>query len=248
MKKLLTTTLAAGLVAGVATAEVSTTFDFASAYVFRGVTYNDGAVFQPGIEASGLGVPEAWGGVTIGAWGNYDIGDYDNTLASSEFSEVDWYLSYSLPTFVEGLDLFAGYTEYTYPGALGGADKEGNVGVGYEVIGIGLGYTLYFNVGSGEKYYYNEFVASYGYDFTEELAASVYGSAAYLTSDAPGQKDGFADGSLGADVSYALNDVWGIGASVTYIAQLDDEVLADGKYGTGYDVDLVGMLSLGASF
>ena len=35
MKKIVTTTIAAGLIAGAAAAEVSTTFDFASAYVFR---------------------------------------------------------------------------------------------------------------------------------------------------------------------------------------------------------------------
>ncbi|MEE9369380.1 MAG: hypothetical protein V3V05_11050 [Pontiella sp.] len=248
MKKIITTTLAAGLVASMATAEVSTTFDFSSAYVFRGVTYNDGAVFQPGIEATGLGVPEAWGGLTVGAWGNYDFDDYDDTLPTSEFSEVDWYLSYSLPSLVDSLDLFLGYTEYTYPGVAGGADKEGNVGVGYGIAGIGLGYTLYFNVGNGDKYYYNEFAIDYGFEFTEELGASIYATAAYLSVDVAGAEDGFADGSLGGDISYTLSDVWSVGASVTYIAQLDDKVLPDAKYGAGYDVDLVGMLSLAASF
>ncbi|HSR87586.1 MAG TPA: hypothetical protein VLL07_01425, partial [Pontiella sp.] len=125
MKKTITTMIAAGLVASVATASVDVTLDLASAYVFRGVTFNDGAVFQPGIEASGLGLPEEYGAVAVGAWANYDIDDYGDTLESSEFSEVDWYLSYSLPTFVEGLDLFVGYTEYTYPAA--GVDEDGNI-------------------------------------------------------------------------------------------------------------------------
>jgi hypothetical protein len=255
MKKIITTTIAAGLIAGIASAEVSTTFDFASAYVFRGVTYNDGAVIQPGIEATGFQIPEEYGSVTFGAWGNYDIGDYDGNLTSSQFSEVDWYASYGLPTFVEGLDLFLGYTEYTYPGAVGVADKEGNVGVGYAIKGIGLGYTLYFNVGGGDKYYYNEFTIDYGHDFTEELSGSVSASAAYFSSDNDSE-NGLADGNLGADISYALSEVWSIGASVAYIAQLDDQVLADADIipndpdnsDFGYDVDLVGILSLAATF
>ena len=251
MKNIITTTIAAGLIAGAATAEVSTTFNLASAYVFRGVTYNDGPVFQPGIEAAGLGLPEAYGAVTVGAWGNYDIDDYGGLLDSSEFSEVDWYLSYSLPVFVEGLDLFAGYTEYTYPNG-GTADKEGNLGAGYELAGIGLGYTAYFNVGSGGKDVYNEFTLGYGMDLAEGLALGLGASAAYVAADEG--DSGFADGSLSADVSYALGEVWSIGASVTYIAQLDDQILVDETLavdpvdGFGYDVDVVGILSLAASF
>jgi len=244
MKKIIAVTMAAGLAASVASAGVSTTFDFASAYVFRGVTYNDGAVFQPGIEADGLGLPEEYGSVVVGAWANYDIDDYGGTLNSSEFSEVDWYGSYSLPSLVDGLDLFLGYTEYTYPGALGGADKEGNIGAGYEVAGVALGATVYFNVGGGDKYYYYEFTAGYDMELTEELGASLGASAAYL--DQENADSGFADGSLSAGLSYALSDVWSAGLSGAYIAQLDDKILPDGM--GAYDVDFVGMLSLGASF
>lgn len=254
MKNVITTTIAAGLVASVATAGVDVTMDVASAYVFRGVTFNDGPVFQPGIEASGLGMPEAWGSVAVGAWANWDISDYDGNVPSSEYSEVDWYASYSLPAFVDGLDLFVGYCEYTYPGLEGGADKEGNAGIGYEIAGIGLGYTIYFNVGNGAKDLYNEFTLGWGYDISEELALGLGASAAYIAADEG--DSGLADGSLSADISYALGDVWSIGASVAYIAQLDDEILADTVYapdGTivgdpGYDVSVVGMLSLGASF
>ncbi len=273
MKKLITTTIAAGLVAGVAFAEVSTTFDFASAYVFRGVTYNNGAVFQPGIEASGFALPEEYGSLTVGAWGNYDIADYDNNLEGSEFSEVDWYGSYSFPTFVEGLDIFVGYCEYTYPGAVGdaeiviengetnavgsavGADKEANIGVGYEISGVAVGFTTYFNVGGGgADSAYCELTAGYGFDIAEGLSASIDASAGYIIQSS--DRDAWNDGTIGASLSYAVTDVWSIGASLTYIAQLDDEMLADAQYdstgmltsGNGYDVEMVGMLSIGASF
>ena len=48
--------------------------------------------------------------------------------------------------------------------------------------------------------------------------------------------------------SYALGEVWSIGASVAYIAQLDDAVLVDVDQGGTYDVDVVGVLSVGAAF
>ena len=245
MKKIIAVTMAAGLVASAASAGVGVTADFASAYVFRGVTFNDGAVFQPGIEADGLGLPEEYGSVVVGAWGNYDIDDYGGTLASSQFSEIDMYASYSLPTIVSNLDLFVGYCEYTYPGAAGGADKEANIGAGYEIAGIGLGYTLYWNIGGGgmDAYSYHEFSVGYGMDFTDELSGEVGARAGFVDYDT---ESGFSDYDISGAVSYALSDVWSVGASLAYIGQGDEDVLPDGQY--AYDVDFVGMLSLAAGF
>lgn len=255
MKKIIVTTIAAGLIAGAATAEVSTTFDFASAYVYRGTTWNDGAVFQPGIEASGLGMPEAWGGVTVGAWGNYNLSDYDETVNSSDLSEMDLYISYSLPGFVEGLDLYVGYCDYTYPGTDGTSEKEANVGAGYEIAGIGIGLAYYQGIGGGiNGNAYIEGSVGYGYDITEELAAEVGARIGF--ADYEGGESGLNDYDLSAAVSYALGEVWSVAASVAYIGQGDDAVLGDANIITGdadnstygYDVSVVGMLSLAASF
>ena len=245
MKKAIIAAVGAGLVAGAASAEVSTSLDFASAYVFRGVTYNDGPVFQPGVEASGLGLPEEMGGVSVGFWGNYDIDDYGGTLNSSEYSEIDWYFSYTLPSMVDGVDVSVGFCEYTYPNG-GTADKEANIGVSYGIGDLGLGATAYFNVGGGDTDFYYELAAEYGVTISDAMSASVGATAGY--ADPENGDSGFSAGTLSAGVSYALNEVWSVGVSGTYIAQLDDSILADGKYGAGYDVDFVGMLSLGAEF
>jgi uncharacterized protein (TIGR02001 family) len=248
MKKIITTTIAAGLVAGVAMAEVSTTFDLASAYVFRGVTLNDGAVFQPGIEASGFGMPEEYGGFAFGAWANYDIDNYNDNQPGSTVTETDWYASYSLPSFVDSLDLFVGYTEYMYGG--GDRDEEINLGASYEIAGVGLGLTLYKGVGGliGDQLYV-EATAGYGMDFTEELSGSVFGSIGFMNYDqavansvAPSLEDGFHNYSIGADIGYALSEKWSAGASVTYIGQGDDAVLPEGVF--GYDADVVGMIGV----
>ncbi|MEN8253886.1 MAG: hypothetical protein ABFR33_00300 [Verrucomicrobiota bacterium] len=250
MKNTMTRTVAAGMVAawvGTAFAEVGVTADFASAYVFRGATFNDGFVVQPGIEASGLGLPEEYGSVAAGAWGNFDVDDYGGTLAGSEFSEIDWYASYSLPNFVDGLDLFVGFTEYTYPTAASVADKEVNLGVGYEIAGIALGATTYLGVGggiNGNAYY--DLSAAYAYAVSKELELSVGALVGYFDPDTG--TAGWNDGVFDLAASYALGETWSVGASVAYIAQLDDAVLVDVGKGGAYDVDFVGMLSFGAAF
>ena len=241
MKKIIiTTAIVAGLAAGGATAG-SVTADFASAYVFRGVTFNDEAVFQPGVE-SGLPIPEEFGSLAIGAWGNYDIGDYGGSLKSSEFSEVDLYASYGLPTLVEGLDLSIGWTEYTYPNG-GVSDKEASLGAGFSIADIALGATAYLGVGGAAKgTTYLEFAAGYDIEIDEAMVVSLGGSFAYVDFD--GGENGLHDGSLSAALSYAFAESWSAGISATYIAQLDDEVLVDVEDGGGYDVEFVGMFSL----
>ncbi|HKL20200.1 MAG TPA: TorF family putative porin, partial [Tichowtungia sp.] len=101
-------------------ADVSATVDFASAYVFRGVTLNNGLVMQPGVEVSGFGLPEEYGSIAAGIWANYDLDDEDGM--GSDFSEIDYYMSYTLP--IEALDVSIGYTEYDYPNDLGDNDRE----------------------------------------------------------------------------------------------------------------------------
>ncbi|NLX25743.1 MAG: hypothetical protein GXY61_07265 [Lentisphaerae bacterium] len=251
MKNIIAITLAAGLMAAAVSAEVRTSFDLASAYVFRGVTYNDGAVFQPGIEVSGLGLPEEMGSVAVGAWANYDIDDYGGSLTGSQFSEVDWYAFYSLPSMVDGLDVSIGYFEYTYP--MSGdastpptvADKELRVGLGYAVGDVGLGVTYYQFVGGdycGDARI--ELSAGYDYAISDSVSASFGAVAGYVEPE--NGDSGLADGSLSAGVSYALTDIWSLGVNGSYIAQLDDEILPDGP--GSYDVNFVGVMSLSASF
>ena len=246
MKKMITTTtIAAGLIAGMASAEVAVTLDFASAYVFRGVTLNDGAVLQPGIEVSGFEIPEAYGALALGAWGNYDLDDYGPAGAtSSSFQETDWYGSYSLPALVEGLDLFVGYCEYSY--GAGASDKEANVGAGYSIGDLAVGLTWYQGVGGliGSQSYI-EAVIGYALEISEDLSASVDATAGFLDPSADGADSGFNDYSIGVSVGYAITDAWSAGASLAYIGQGDDKVLGDSSAAAaGYDVSAVGVLSI----
>ncbi len=247
MRKLITKVVAAGAfltIAGTAAAETSITADFASAYVFRGYTLNDETVFQPGIEASGLGLPEEIGTFTVGAWGNFDIGDYGGEVNSGQFSEVDWYASYALP--IEVVAISIGITDYTYP-ALADTqeDVEINLGIGYDIAGFALTATAYRGVSGSLLGGLTtlEFGVEYGFELNEALSASVSADVRYMDGD---DTSGWNDGTIGAGISYALSDAWAINASVTYIAQLDDDVLVDGPF--AYDVDFLGTIGIGTTF
>jgi len=257
MKKMIIAAMAMGLVAGSALAGSSASVDFASAYVFRGQTLNDGFVVQPGIEIDGFGLSEGCGSLALGTWGNFDVDEPSPGAASSEFSEIDWYVSYGLPTLVEGVDLSVGFTEYAYGGS---SDKEINLGAGTAVGDVALGASV--NVMVGGEYLgqiYASFSAEYAVEVDENIEVGASASVGYIVQgeaqeagySAGGAEDGLNDATLGLSATYALNEVWSVGVSGAYIAQLDDEVLVDIDDSTGsgaYDVDFVGMLNLAASF
>lgn len=232
--------MVAALVAGAAhAADVSAGVDFASAYVFRGVTYNDGLVMQPGVSVSGLPIPEQYGSVTLGTWANFDIHDVG---AGKEFSEVDYYLTYALP--VKAFDLSTTYTEYTYPQGAS-ADREVAVTAGKAIGETGLYPSLTVNYGVDgaiDNSWYIQGGLGYSKDLTDALALSASVKAAYAVVD--GGTDGFNDATASLGLSYALTENWSARGSVNYVAQLDDDVLSD----DAYDRPVYGMLGVGCDF
>lgn len=214
-------------------ADASLSLDLASAYVFRGATMNDGLVLQPGLEASGAG------GLTVGVWGNLDLDDYDGALEKDEFSEVDLYASYALP--ISLVDLSVGYTEYVYPmGAR--ADREASISLGKSAGPLDLAADFYYGVDGGiRKAFYVELSAGSEFEIGC-LGIELGAMAAYRDPDKG--DSGFSHWTATAGLSLGP-----VGASVTYIGQIDDKVLPDaGEDSVGYDVDVVGMLSASASF
>ncbi len=209
-------------------ADASLSLDVASAYVFRGTTFNDGLNLQPGMEVGGLG------GLSVGVWGVLDLDDYDGAVVENQFEEVDLYASYALP--VEILDLSVGYTEYLYPSAGGDADREVGLSIGKSVGPVALAADLYYGLdGAIEKQFYSELSAGTEFDIGcigAELGAMV----AFVDPDEG--ESGFSHFSLSAGLGYGA-----FGASVAYIGQIDDDVLVDVEDGGGYDVEVVGMLS-----
>jgi len=226
-------------------AGVDLSLDVASSYIFRGVTFNDGLVVQPGLEVTGLPI-------TIGVWGNLDGDDYDDSLDSGQFSEIDLYASYAIP--VEVIDLSVGYTEYTYPSGGGAADREANVSIGYENV-VALGLSLNYGLDGGiEQSFYGEASVGYEAELAEDVSLEVGAAVGYLSPDEG--EDGFSHFTVGAEVGWSL-----LSLGVMYVGQIDDDVLPDYAAATaatalteateavlGHDAEVVGTVGIGASF
>lgn len=253
MKKVLTVAVATGLMAGSAMAGAGLGVDFANAHIFRGATVADEFVSQPTAELSGFGMPEEYGAFALGAWGSAAPFASESTGQDTMY-ETDWYLTYMLPTFAEGLDLYVGLTEYTY--SIGAPnEKELNLGAGYELGDFYL-------AASFNYIYYNQYGADFtegqiyiplSVDWTTEISEGFTGSAGGLISflmagdgnEKLGQDDGFNHYEIYGALDYALGEMWSVGGSLAYIGQGDDQVLFDSVGGSvGYDVSVLAMLSL----
>ena len=217
MKKVIATIMAAGLVAQVASA-VSAGVDISSAYVFRGETFNDGTVVQPGMEGEVMGV-------TVGTWANIDINDAGN---NDPLSEVNFYLGYGLGE-IAGFSIDAGFCEYAYPGAgvveSGGeanGESELSVSISGVVSGFDVSAAAYADVEEEASPGYYEFSIGGGYDLTSDIAASYGVTAGYFDEDA---ESGFGYSAISFGVEKPVSDVLTAGISLTLIEGMDDALV-----------------------
>ncbi len=88
-------------------AQTSVEAALVSSHVWRGQVYNNDMVFQPQIT-----VEQA--GVSVNVWGNYDLGSNKDGV-SSDFSEIDFSLAYTLPINVSEMALDIGIIGYHFP-------------------------------------------------------------------------------------------------------------------------------------
>jgi len=195
-------------------------------------------VLQPGFEVGGFPFAE---GLSIGAWGNLDLGDYGGRLADGQFSEIDLTGSYAVPLPTDAVGVSLGYTEYAYPNAELKADREVNVGVELGLpltpsasvnygVGGGIEQSLYVEVGIGEEQ-----------EIGEHASVGLSAAAGYVAPDEG--PEGFSHYTATFSVSaYCLT------ASISYVGRIEDEVLPDVDDGGSYDVDLLGRIGLGLDF
>lgn len=191
------------------------TVDFASAYIFRGVTLNEGPVVQPGWTISPVS------GLTLGVWGNLDIDDNDGAVDKGQFSEVDLSASYEFS--LEDASLTLAYAEYLYPGADAEADREVSLAVGLPVV-LQPSVTVAYGLGGAvEKNTYVELGTNHDIALTEEITLTLGVTVAYAAPDAG--DSGFSHYTLGASLGYSL-----VSVGAMYIGQIDDKVLTDEQY------------------
>ncbi|MDZ7832561.1 MAG: hypothetical protein U5L07_12480 [Desulfobacterales bacterium] len=207
-------------------AEATAGADVASAYVWRGITFNDGFVVQPYVDVA------AGNGFAINVWGNYDIDDYDNTLDDNEFSEIDLTLSYGFS--LEPVDITVGHIEYLFPNGGAGTSEVFLSAYISPLDGISAGIDAYYDYDEVEDYYVS---ASLAYDVTLDsgLGLGAGASAGYAGEDFTiGPDDGFHEYTFSANASYPVTDAIGFSAFIAYTDTFDEDVLPE------QDVDLFG--------
>lgn len=226
MKRIITLAATMILLIGVAAApamaaDATAAIDFSSAYVWRGQTFNNGAVMQPSIDAA------AENGLGINVWGNYDIDDYDGTIEDGQYSEIDLTISYG-KTFGK-VDVGVGLISYLFP-AGGSETHELYLSLGMPIIGgLSAGLDVYYDIDAIEAFTYAALSIAYSHDFTEQLNLEASASMGYAGEDfavaAGGDDGGLYDYNLSLALGYAITDAWSVSASATYVDALDTDNL-----------------------
>ncbi len=214
-------------------ADVTAGTDFVSAYVWRGITFNDAIVAQPYIDV-------ASGGFGINIWGNMDIDDYDDTRDSGEFSELDLTLSHGFS--LDPVDVGLGYIEYLFPAGVEGT-REVFLGMSVEwMAGFSSGITGYYDFDEVNDYYMNASVG-YDHDFANGVGLGLGAEAGFSGDDASAGKDGgFHEYLLSVDCSYPVTEAAEMSAFMAWADNFDKDVLPD------QDTDLFGGIGISVSF
>jgi hypothetical protein len=210
-------------------ADSSISTEINSAYVYRGITYNDGLVIQPSLDITS-------GFVGFNVWANYDLGNYNGLLQSHRFSEVD--LTAYVFTTLNGFDLSLSISEYLYPNvtlndkALPG-NREIIAAAKHSIIGpLSAELKFQYEVKEIKDYYARFTLACDLPEPVKDLKSALSMSIAYVGDDTAvlssgGEEGGFHEYNIKLSATYALSGKTSIGATVAYTDTMDKDVLPD---------------------
>lgn len=211
---------ACGVASQASAATAVAALDANSAYVWRGLTFNDGFVLQPSMDVSA-------NGFAFNVWGNFDVDDYDGAVDDGEFSEVDLTASYAFK--LGKVDASLGVIEYLFP-AGADATTELFAGLAYDLgAGFVVSTKLYYDVDQVSDMYVTAGLA-YSYSLNDKTTLGASGMISYAGEDfaefyAGGTDSGFFNYTLTASIKYMVTDAFSVGANVNYTDGMDDDVL-----------------------
>jgi len=221
-------------------AEASIGADVASAYVWRGITFNDNLVVQPSLDVAHPS------GIGFNVWGNYDArdgdtdGDGETDVSADDFQEIDLTMSYAVP--FEPVDLSVGLIDYTFPGG-GSSTLEFYVSAS-KALGsmFSVGVDAYYDVDEVEDYYLSANVGL-SLPLTDDIGIELGASAGYAGKDmSAGTDSGLHDYNFSVSSGIPLAETVELGVFVAYAGSFDKDVLPD------QEVDLYGGFGLSHSF
>ncbi|MEO8198885.1 MAG: TorF family putative porin [Gemmatimonadota bacterium] len=135
-----------------------------SSYVWRGLTLSSKPVIQPDLWVS---VPVGSGSITVGGWGNVELGKYDGTndisegggQAGPDLTEFDWWGEYG-NTFGKAT-LTLGATGYIYPNDFGLTSDANTIEVygrlGFATV-LSPRFSAYYDVDKIKGFYFEGMV------------------------------------------------------------------------------------------
>jgi hypothetical protein len=213
------------------TAEVLAGVDVVSAYVWRGITYNDGAAIQPRISIGA-------GSISAEIWGNYNVDDYQGSLTENELSEIDLTLSWGIEGGYGSMSL--GFVEYVLVNEESEQSPESGTREVFAAFespeweGLSALAAVYYDFDELKDLYASAGI-SYSKSVSDDVTLSLVVSAGYAGKDwAPGGKEGLHDLTAGAEVAWSITDKLSVNLAATFVDSLDDEVLPDAIV---FDVD-----------
>jgi hypothetical protein len=235
MNKVITVGMAALMVAGIAgaqddvvmvgqapvvddsRAEITAEAALMSAYVWRGQVYNNDPVVQPQLTISQYDV-------SLNIWGNYNIAGSDSSGVSSDFSEIDFSLAYTLPVALNELAFDVGAIHYTFPNTDANATTELFLSATVlswvdTVVAVIPSLTAFYDVDEADGAYFL-FDVVFPYEVSEYLAveggvSAGYGNTSYnsyyWTGDA-----GWNDYNFYGNASYEIMEGLTASVNLTY--------------------------------
>jgi hypothetical protein len=210
-------------------AEATVGMDVNSAYVWRGMTFNDGIVFQPSLDVSK-------GGFGLNVWGNIDGSDYDDQLDSGEFSEVDLTASYGFK--LDPLDITIGYIEYLFPttedtGSVGTREVFASFGINI-IDNLSTTLAIYYDFDEVEDVYANLSLA-YSASLTNAVSLDLGTGIGYAGGEYTADGDaGFFDYIVSAKLGYSVNDSLSLSAMLAYADSADEDKLPEEATDTNF--------------
>ncbi len=227
------TALVALTAAGAATQANAATavaaLDVNSAYVWRGLTFNDGLVLQPSMDVSA-------NGFAFNVWGNYDVDDYNGNVDDNEFSEIDLTASYAFK--LGAVDTSVGAIHYVFPTTdmtAEGADSSTTelfLGLGYDLgHGFNISTKIYYDFDQVDDFYMTAGLG-YSYSINDKTTLGLSGLISYAGEDfaeayGGGTDSGFFNYMLTASIKYMVTDALGVGANINYTDSMDEDALPD---------------------
>jgi uncharacterized protein (TIGR02001 family) len=191
MKKVTTTLLAAGFLAGAFTVEaqespISANVALTTNYIYRGISQTSGG-------------PAIQGGFDYAHESGFYLGTWASSITFDDSIEIDYYGGFT-GSLMDGLDYDVGFLYYDYPGASNDDFLELYAGLTYAGVTAKVARSNDFFGSSGKAYYYT---LDYGLSIMEGLELGLhYG---YSDFDQPlfGNKDSYTDFvvSLGTSVA-----------------------------------------------